>query len=636
MPGVVDAHVHQVMNGPDLHLEVDRTRAAQFGLTQLDVSNSLFVSLSSSAQVQPNFWLDPKMGITYAVAAQTPQYRLDTVAAMENTPIAVRTGGPPQLLSNVASVSHSITPVVANHRNVQPVFDVYANVQNSDLGSVAGKIERIVERFRKQLAPGSEIVVRGQVESMQEAFTRLGIGLAFAAILVYLLMVVNFQSWTDPFIIITALPGAFTGIVWILFMTQTTFSVPVADGGHHEHRGGDRQLDPAGDLCERTDGIGADGAAGGRGCGLYAASSDMHDRPGDDHRHAAYGARVRRRRRAECSPGARRDRRAGGGDIRHAVLCAADVQRPSFAKDQLGGDHFVTPSIQSESVAGTGRKRNSTLRYAGAALLLALLIFAGVWPRMGRNREAVAIAKAAGVSLPSVLVTKAESASPNSELLLPGNTEAVNVASIFARANGYVRERMVDIGSMVKGGQTLAVIESPEVDQELAQARAALEQTRAALEQTTANLEQAKAGVNQATANVEQARANEEIAATTDQRWSRLVERGVIPAAIGRRAAQRVPGQEGGIGGGARRTSVPPRPAWFRGLRISGRPARTSKHRRPMFAGCRSCRASSGSLRHSTVWSPSAKIERGDLVTAGTGGGRNLFTVAQAKRCASR
>jgi multidrug efflux pump subunit AcrB len=226
VPGVVDAHVHQVMNGPDLHLEVDRTRAAQFGLTQLDVSNSLFVSLSSSAQVQPNFWLDPRMGITYAVAAQTPQYRLDSVATMENTPIAVRTGGRPQLLSNVASVSHSVIPVVANHRNVQPVFDVYANVQNSDLGSVAGKIENIVQGFRKQLAPGSEIVVRGQVESMQEAFTRLGVGLAFAAVLVYLLMVVNFQSWTDPFIIITALPGAFTGIVWILFVTQTTFSVP--------------------------------------------------------------------------------------------------------------------------------------------------------------------------------------------------------------------------------------------------------------------------------------------------------------------------------------------------------------------------------------------------------------------------
>jgi multidrug efflux pump subunit AcrB len=226
IPGVVDAHVHQVMNGPNIHLQVDRTRAAEFGLTQQDISNSLFVSLASSAQVQPNFWLDPKMGITYQVAAQTPQYRIASVAALENTPVAVRNGGQPQLLSNLATASHSIEPVVANHRNVQPVFDVYANVQNSDLGSVAGRIEDVVSDFRKQLSPGSEIVVRGQVESMQEAFTRLGIGLAFAAILVYLLMVVNFQSWTDPFIIITALPGAFTGIVWALFLTQTTFNVP--------------------------------------------------------------------------------------------------------------------------------------------------------------------------------------------------------------------------------------------------------------------------------------------------------------------------------------------------------------------------------------------------------------------------
>jgi multidrug efflux pump subunit AcrB len=226
IPGVVDAHVHQVMNGPNIHLEVDRTRAAEFGLTQRDVANSLFVSLSSSAQVQPNFWLDPKMGVTYQVAAQTPQHLIDSVAALQNTPVAVRSGGQPQLLSNLASASHSIEPVVANHRNVQPVFDVYASVQNSDLGTVASAIDDALIGFRKQLSPGSEIVVRGQVESMQEAFTRLGIGLAFAAILVYLLMVVNFQSWTDPFIIITALPGAFTGIVWALFLTQSTFNVP--------------------------------------------------------------------------------------------------------------------------------------------------------------------------------------------------------------------------------------------------------------------------------------------------------------------------------------------------------------------------------------------------------------------------
>jgi multidrug efflux pump subunit AcrB len=226
IPGVVDSHVHQVMDGPDLHYDIDRARAAEFGLTAQDVSNSMFVSLSSSSQVQPNFYLDPKMGTTYLVAAQTPQIRLNTVEKVGNTPIPVKNGGQSQLLSNLASVTHSIQPVVANHRDVQPVFDVYANVQDSDLGSVESRIEDVVTKIKPKLAPGSEIIVRGQVESMRQAFSRLGLGLVFAAMLVYLLMVVNFQSWKDPFIIITALPGAFTGVVWALFLTQSTFSVP--------------------------------------------------------------------------------------------------------------------------------------------------------------------------------------------------------------------------------------------------------------------------------------------------------------------------------------------------------------------------------------------------------------------------
>jgi len=225
VPGAVDTRVHQVMNAPDIHLNIDRSRAATLGLTAQDVANSLFVTLSSSAQVQPNFWLDPKMGITYAVAAQTPQRMMDSLSAVENTPIPVGDGST-QLLSNLATVNRDTQPVNANHRNVQPVFDVYANVQDSDLGSVAAQVDKIVEEMRPKLAPGNEIVVRGQVESMHQAFRRMGIGLVFAAVLVYLLMVVNFQSWKDPFIIITALPGAFTGIVWALFLTQTTFSVP--------------------------------------------------------------------------------------------------------------------------------------------------------------------------------------------------------------------------------------------------------------------------------------------------------------------------------------------------------------------------------------------------------------------------
>jgi multidrug efflux pump subunit AcrB len=227
IPGVVDSHVHQVLNGPDLHFDVDRSKAAEFGLTQLDVANNLNIALSSSAQVYPNFWMDPKMGITYLVAAQTPQYVLNSVNAVQNTPILTRvSNGQPQILSNLTQLSHQIRPIVANHHNVQPVFDVFANVQNADLGSVASAVQRVTSELSSKLVPGNLIRVQGQVQSMQDAFRRLGLGLIFAAVLVYLLMVVNFQSWTDPFIIITALPGAFCGIVWALFLTQTTLSVP--------------------------------------------------------------------------------------------------------------------------------------------------------------------------------------------------------------------------------------------------------------------------------------------------------------------------------------------------------------------------------------------------------------------------
>lgn len=227
VPGAVDVHMHQVLNGPDIRLNIDRTRAAEFGLTHQDISNNIFVSLASSGQVQPNFWLDPRMGITYMVAAQTPQREVQTINDLQNTPVfSGRQGGQPQLLSNLANIERGVAPVNANHTNVQPVFDVYAAVQDSDLGSVAADVNRIVDEFRPKLAPGSTISVRGQVESMNEAFTRLGMGLAFAAIMVYLLMVVNFQSWRDPFIIITALPGAFVGIVFSLYLTQSTFNVP--------------------------------------------------------------------------------------------------------------------------------------------------------------------------------------------------------------------------------------------------------------------------------------------------------------------------------------------------------------------------------------------------------------------------
>jgi multidrug efflux pump subunit AcrB len=227
LPGAVDVHLQQVMDSPNLQINVDRTRAAQFGLTQQDVANSLFVSMASGYAVAPNFWVDPKMNLTYTVTAQTPQYRLDSLNRLKNTPIPIKTiPNQTELLGNMATIKPSYEPIVINHHNVQRVYDVMLNTQDTDLGSIEKKVQRIVDAEQKKLPPGNVIEMRGQVESMNEAFTRLGIGLIFAAVLVYLLMVVNYQSWLDPFIIICALPGAFCGIIWALFLTQTTFNVP--------------------------------------------------------------------------------------------------------------------------------------------------------------------------------------------------------------------------------------------------------------------------------------------------------------------------------------------------------------------------------------------------------------------------
>ena len=230
IPGAADVHLHQVVNAPSLMVNVDRSRLAELGLTQRDVANNVLVTLSSSAVVAPNYWSDPRSGINYLVAVQTPQSRVDSVNTLMNTSVTPVTPGPPQLLSNLATLERREVPAVISHSNVQPVFDVYANVQDRDLGSVATAVQRIVAELRPKLPSGHTITVRGQVESMNSAFVRLGLGLIFAVLLVYLLMVVNFQSWLDPLIIITALPAGFCGIVWMLFVTHTTFSVPALMG----------------------------------------------------------------------------------------------------------------------------------------------------------------------------------------------------------------------------------------------------------------------------------------------------------------------------------------------------------------------------------------------------------------------
>ncbi len=226
IPGAVDVHVHQVLNVPELRLHVDRTRAEQLGLTQLNVANSLLVSLSSSLQISPNYWINPANQIDYPVAVQTPEYRVDSTEALLSTPVHTGASGSTQLLSNLAQLDRGTTPSVVDHYNVQPVYDVYANVQDRDLGSVARQANRVLDEFRPKLARGSFFEMRGQAETMQRSFVGLAIGLLFAVLLVYFVMVVNFQSWLDPFIILMALPGALSGILLMLFLTQTTISVP--------------------------------------------------------------------------------------------------------------------------------------------------------------------------------------------------------------------------------------------------------------------------------------------------------------------------------------------------------------------------------------------------------------------------
>jgi multidrug efflux pump subunit AcrB len=226
IPGAVDTHVHQMVHGPDLRVNIDRTRAEQIGLTQNNVAQTMLISLSSSGQTAPNYWLNFQNGVNYQVAVQTPQYKIDTLQDLKNTPVVAPGLPRPELLGNLATIERRESPVIVNHYNVQPVFDVLTNVQGRDLGGVADEVAKVVDSFKSKLPRGTFLSVRGQVQSMNSSFAGLGAGLVFAIVLVYFLMVVNFQSWTDPFIIIMALPGALCGIIWMLFLSGTTINVP--------------------------------------------------------------------------------------------------------------------------------------------------------------------------------------------------------------------------------------------------------------------------------------------------------------------------------------------------------------------------------------------------------------------------
>ncbi len=250
VPGAVDVHLHQDVDAPELFVNVNRLLLTQVNMSQDHVANNLLITNSDSTVLTPNFWINKKMGLPYPIAVQTPKYRVDSIESLMRTPISypyldpisfaassVQPQMPPgnilpqldrktsELLSNLATVERRATPGVVNHYNIQPVYDIYANIQESDLGSVSAKIQEIIDELQPKMSPGNEIRLLGVSSTMHSSFNTLGMGLIASFLLIYLILVINFQSWTDPFVIIFGLPCALAGVLWALFLTSTSISI---------------------------------------------------------------------------------------------------------------------------------------------------------------------------------------------------------------------------------------------------------------------------------------------------------------------------------------------------------------------------------------------------------------------------
>jgi multidrug efflux pump subunit AcrB len=230
VPGAVDFRMQEPTDLPQFNVKIDRSLASIVGVNAQAITQSVLGALSGSQQVSPNFWVDPSNGVSYQINTQAPQYDLHSLDDLRNLPILGGSSGQAQIVANVASISRTTSSPVEDHYNIRPVINIYGGADGKDLGYVSDQIQKLVDASRKDLPRGSFISVRGQVTTMHDSYTGLYVGLAFSMLLAYLLMVVNFQSWTQPFIIITALPFALTGIIWMLFVTGTTLSVPALMG----------------------------------------------------------------------------------------------------------------------------------------------------------------------------------------------------------------------------------------------------------------------------------------------------------------------------------------------------------------------------------------------------------------------
>jgi multidrug efflux pump subunit AcrB len=338
IPGIADVRIQQSPRNPGFNIDVDRTRAQYVGVTERDVTNSLVVNLAGSSQVAPTYWLNPTNGVSYPIVLQTPQYQVDSLSALENLPITAAGAASPQILGGIADISRAATNAVVSQYNIQPLIQIYATTQGRDLGAVAADIQKVVDAAKADVPKGSSVALIGQVQTMNAAFGGLLFGLLGAIVLVYLLIVVNFQSWSDPFVIITALPAALVGIVWMLFATNTTLSVPALTGAIMCM--GVATANSVLVISFARERLAARRPGGRRaGGGLRALPPRAHDRTGDDHWHGAHGARTRWRRRAERPARPRRHRRPRIRDGGDADVRARRLQHAARARQQAARAH---------------------------------------------------------------------------------------------------------------------------------------------------------------------------------------------------------------------------------------------------------------------------------------------------------
>ncbi len=336
IPGIADLRIQEVFDQPTLHVVTDRTKAAQSGYTQRQVAGSLLVSLSGSFQTQPTFWLNPANGVSYNVVTQTPQYRIQSLQDLRNIPLTAQPDGTPEILADVASISRGSAMAVVDHYDIQRVVNIFGAVDGRDLSSVADEVDRIVDASRKDLARGSQIVIRGQVETMRASFIGLTSGLLFAVILIYLLIVVNFQSWLDPFIIITALPAALAGIVLCLFITHTTLSVPAMMGSIMcmgvATANSVLVISFAKEMLVKS----GDPVSAALSAGVTRFRPGADDRAGHDRGNDPHGHGHGRGGRTECPAGPGRHRRPAGGHRGHAHFRSRGVQPAAWPAPAAG------------------------------------------------------------------------------------------------------------------------------------------------------------------------------------------------------------------------------------------------------------------------------------------------------------